>query len=99
MKRLAEVQGVQIYRLEGEETSLPFPTYEIREPSDLDGVRLPADVAPRIALEILKDVFLGNGKPFLPAEALQCLEAFLPRIEVDPGNWWNRSEDHDSTKR
>jgi hypothetical protein len=99
MKLLKEIHGVLLKRLEGEEVELPYPTYEIQEPEFNDSVRLPADIAPRVALEILKDVFLGNGKPYLPAEALQCLEAMLPRVEANPGNWWNKPDAHESDKR
>lgn len=53
---------------------------------------------PKAALKTLKNVFLGNGKPLAPAEALRCLEAALPRVEADPGNWWNRPETHESEK-
>jgi len=94
MRLLKDVQGIQVNLLEGEDTTLSFPIYEIKDP--INFVRLPADVAPRVALEILKDVFLGNGKPCLPAEALQCLEALLPRVEAAPGKWWNMPDVHES---
>lgn len=90
MKLLKQVQIYQVHRQEDADPSFPGPTYKITNTVALRSVRLPADVAPRIALEILKDVFLGTGKPCPPAEALQCLEALLSRIEADPGNWWNR---------
>lgn len=89
MRRVTEVQGIQVEHLDAEEGPLGVPAYEIREPNELDSVRLPAKVAPRLALELLKDVFLGNGKPYAAAEALRCLEDLLPRVEADPVNWWN----------
>lgn len=99
MKQLKEIPGIEIKRLEAEETSLGCQAYEIQLSSSSDTLRLSPDLASQVAIEILKDVFLGNGKPIPPAQAIQCLEAFLPRIEANPNNWWNRPEDHESDKR
>lgn len=97
MSLLKDIEGIRVIRLEGQDSVFSFPTYVIEDALNL--VRIPADVAPRVALTILKDVFLGNGKPCPPAEALQYLEALLPRVEADPGNWWNKPGAHETPER
>lgn len=96
MKLLLHIDSLEVARLEDEDGAFPFPTYVINDVSMEETVTLLAAVAPRVALEILKDIFLGNGKPCAPAEALQCLEALLPRVEAHPGNWWNHEHNPDA---
>ncbi len=68
--------------------------------SDAQEKLTPGGVSPRVAFEILKDVFLGDGKPGSAGDAIRCLANLMPRVEAYPTDWWNRPpEDHQSNKR
>ncbi len=96
----AQVKGFKIVRRNTETSQGPMPVYGIIQPDQMECLWMPGDVAPRVAFEILKDVFLGDGKPGLAGDAIRCLADLMPRVEAHPADWWNRpSEDHQSDKR